>query len=69
MYLFSMSKPIQEYLPKRSHMEKTMIQGRVDTPLVKEVRKILEKENLTWSDVLTACLKSFVDSNGKDEVK
>lgn len=54
-----MAKTIQDYLPHKEHY--TFIQGRVPSEITKEAKQIMEKNNLSWSDVLTACIKKFID--------
>lgn len=63
-----MTKTIQEYLPVKAKCEKTsqrMVQGRVPSEVVIEVKKIMKSENLSWTDVLTACLRCFLDEKGQ----
>jgi len=58
-----MSKSIRDYLPSK---EVQMVQGRVRKDLVDLVEQIRSNENLTWPQVLTACLQKFVeDMNAK----
>lgn len=56
-----MSKSIQDYLPERTDYETVMVQGRVSTQIVNEVKKIMKQDNLAWTDILTACLRHFLD--------
>jgi hypothetical protein len=58
---------IQDYLPKKSvHLttETTVVQARVPLFVVEEVREQMEKENLSWADVMTASLFQFLDERG-----
>lgn len=51
---------IQSYLPKK--VKKTSnVQGRVPEEVYVEAKKIMDRENLNWSDVLTACLRHLID--------
>lgn len=61
MYLFYMPKSIRDYLPCRVKQKKTMVQARVNTPIVSQVKTIMRDEDLSWADVVTACLSHFVD--------
>lgn len=38
-----------------------MVQARVNTPIVSQVKTIMRDEDLSWADVVTACLSHFVD--------
>ena len=51
-------KSISDFLPE--HPPQTMVQGRVPVEVAEQVRLIMEKENRSWSEVLTACLQWFV---------
>lgn len=55
-----MSKSIQDYLPIKSK-RMVMVNARVPVEVVDQIRRILEKENLSWTDVITACLRHFLD--------
>lgn len=55
-------KTIKDFLPVRSK-EHTLIQGRVPTEIADLARKIMMEKNLSWADVLTACLRSFNEEN------
>lgn len=63
-----MSKSLQDYLPNRSR-NTTICSGRVPIDVFNEVKKIMEKENLSWADVLTACLRHFLDEKGPKKVR
>lgn len=55
-----MAKMIQEYLPvKYKHF--TMLGMRVPTEIMEEVKAIMKVEKLSWSEVITACLRQFLD--------
>ena len=43
--------------------ELSLVQGRVPIEIATEVRKILKKKHLTWNDLITACLKYYLDQN------
>jgi hypothetical protein len=58
---------IQNYLPKKSpHItsRSTVVTGRVPVKVVDEVRVILEKEDLSWAEFLTACCIGFLEERG-----
>lgn len=50
---------IHDYLPKKSG--KMLIQGRVDLNLFAQVKKLMEKDQITWPALLTACLMRYRD--------
>lgn len=54
-----MSKNIRDYLPKKE--EEMLIQGKISKPLYDRVKVILERENLTWTATIEACLENFAD--------
>lgn len=38
-----------------------MIQARVPIEIAQQIRVIMIREKLKWSEVLTACLRAFID--------
>lgn len=52
-------KTIREMIPKRK--EYYNLHTKIDKNLSDQVNEIREKENLSWSDLIEACLKKFVD--------
>ncbi len=46
-------------IPKRK--EYYNLHTKIDKNLSDQVNEIREKENLSWSDLIEACLKKFVD--------
>lgn len=59
-----MNKEIRDFLPHSKPREVSLVQGRVDSSLVKDIRKIMKKHGLKWSEIITACLKKM-----KEEMK
>ena len=51
---------IKDYLPKKVQ-DKTLIQVRIDSELVDEVQKVMDKHDLKWTEVIIACLQKFRD--------
>lgn len=58
-------KPLLAYLPQ-AEQSTVLIQGRVDANTVDKAKIIMRARSLTWSQVLDACLKHFVDELGGD---
>jgi hypothetical protein len=56
-----MSKSLKDYLPDHNPVKRVNVQGRVPEALFNPVREIMDKKELTWNDVLTACLQKFLD--------
>jgi hypothetical protein len=56
-------KNIRDYISDKS---KTLVQARIDTTLVEQVREVMSRENLTWTELLSACFKKFLDENKKE---
>jgi hypothetical protein len=54
-----MSK-ITDYLPVKAKTQ-TLVQARVPSELVGEIKKLMERENLSWTDVMTACLRQLLE--------
>lgn len=58
-------KTIRDYLPSGPKKD-TMIQGRVPEHVAELTRLIMERQQLNWSDVLTACLQKFNDEEDEE---
>lgn len=56
-----MEKPIQEYLPKKKELY--LVQARIPKELAEKVTSFMEKNDLSWSDVVKACFEKLVDEN------
>lgn len=55
-----MSKNIRDYLPRKT-TELQPVQARLPKDLVDQVKAIMDREDLTWGEVLTACLTKFIE--------
>lgn len=55
-----MSK-LLDYLPEKTKERGQLIQARVSVDLVRQVKKVMNTEHLTWSELITACLQYFID--------
>lgn len=62
------SKPIQAYLPIKSK-EHTLVQGRVPAGVASDAKAIMARKNLSWANVLTACLRQFVDDHAASRAR
>ena len=60
-----MKTSIKSLLPSGKHLKKVNFQARVDASLAAEVRKIMAKHSLSCPEVVTACLKTFVQEMSK----
>lgn len=56
---------IKDYLPTK--VNTVLIQARVSQELVEKVRQFMFKNNLSWSDLVTACFKKLVAETEKEE--
>lgn len=52
-------KSIRDYLPKKQQI--TLVQARVATSVVGPVKEYMDKNDMGWSELITACLKKFMD--------
>lgn len=59
--------PIRKYLPLRERTDYLNVQAKIPIHLAEQCKKIMEKENFSWSDVITACLENFVDEIKKEK--
>lgn len=50
-------KNIKDFLPQNKSLKTQTVQGQVDASLVRDVKKIMAKNNLRWSEILTAALR------------
>lgn len=53
-------KTVQDYLPIKSK-DQIMVQGRVPASIWKQVKEVMNRDNLSWAAVLTASLRRFLD--------
>lgn len=53
------SNAIIDLIPKKK--KKTLVQVKIDDDLYKSVKDIMKSKNMTWTQLITACLKFFVD--------
>lgn len=58
----AMAKNITDYLPKKKENKKHLIQIKVPLALVREVKPYLKSHEMTWTDVVNACLMNFRDT-------
>lgn len=57
-------KGYEKYLPEKPG-DRTLIQAKIDSKLHGNVKSVLDRENLTWHDLLTGLLQKFVDDTKK----
>lgn len=62
-----MSKPYNEYLPKKREDE-VRIQAMIERGVHEDANLILEKEGWTWSQFLEGLIKKYIDDNSKRRV-
>lgn len=56
-----MNKNIRDFLPTRIKTDEySMVQGRIPKEIFVQVQKIMHKEKLSWAEVMTACLRTFI---------
>lgn len=58
-----MDKSIKDYLPRKQ--QNTLIQARIPKDLADRVKPLMDKNDLSWSDFVVACVKKFIDENQK----
>ncbi len=63
-----MRKKISDYLPSKEKVETVNVQGQVSKDLVEQVKKIMKKRNVTWNELLDACLRHYSDESS-DKLK
>lgn len=59
-----MKQTIKDYLPKQPG-KKAMIQVKVDEKVFQSVREAMLQRNLTWNELIEACLRKFLDEMGE----
>lgn len=54
------SKTIDDYLPKKD-AQKVLIQAKISPELHSEVKAKMDKDGITWQDLIVASLKRYLD--------
>lgn len=54
------NKTINDYLPKKE-AQRVLIQAKVSQDLHQEVKNKMEKDNITWQELIVASLKRYLD--------
>lgn len=60
-------KAIVDYIPKPEETKPVM--GEVPVGLLAEAKKLRGRDGLTWNELLTACLRRYVDEGGHSKGK
>lgn len=54
------AKTIDDYLPKKD-AQKVLIQAKISPELHAEVKAKMDKDGITWQDLIVASLKRYLD--------
>ena len=57
-----MSSLVDRYLDEKPKYE-SLIQARVPSALRRQVRTILKRDHIEWNELITACLKAFLEEH------
>lgn len=58
-----MSKEYSKFLPKKVDIETVPVQAHVPEPLHEEIRKVLKREDWTWSEFVCGLFEAYLDDS------
>lgn len=58
-------KQISQYFEKPRNIK--LIQARIDSDLLEEIRKLKSQDNVSWDELIMACFRRYRDERQRDE--